>query len=375
MRHSVLLMWLWLRTACCAPAEVAAVLPLPSLADAAALCLRCYNASVEGATMLVPHRSRWSACCGLFLPAITTLSHWPRITAIVHVPHTLSYHARVVQDTSYALEHRVSYHAFTARYDTDERVWKVDWRGFDRRVDGGWRAVNVDDNVEAVLHYANGQFSAHSRALLVHPPAQCATGSASSTNKQRYIELLRCSEHEHNRCYHLLPPSPPLHTIVGPLRPLPVCCSCRTLLARCIQLTHFDDHLVVRVTPDVASCIVLGVTRVTSTLYETIVRRDNYHRRYAAHFRLSITHNGKSMSRDSIVRRMQQGESWERWRERVEVAGYEVVAQYGEGSWCYAAESNVCERCECGISVSGAGHSERCERIQPARCESGFAFH
>ena len=55
-------------------------------------------------------------------------------------------------------------------------------------------------------------------------------------NKQRYIQLLRCSEHEHNRCYRLLPLSPSTeafrkHSLLHApaVCPLPLCAACRAV--------------------------------------------------------------------------------------------------------------------------------------------------
>jgi hypothetical protein len=68
------------------------------------------------------------------------------------------------------------------------------------------------------------------------------------SSKQRYIDMMKCSEHGHQHCYHLLPllpPSPLPLALSTPLHTLPLCSSCRRLIARAIDCV-WDGRVVRR---------------------------------------------------------------------------------------------------------------------------------
>ena len=215
------------------PAQLAALPPLPTLSRAAAICLRAY---VDVSARPFVNSTTWQP---------------PRLAAIVHLPSTLCYHARIVLRTGdrHPLDNVVTCPEFTLTTG-DSGTWQVEKLG---KHDIGWRALLVDDNI--------GLDEQHSDDQLPHSPA--ASGSSS---KQRYIDLLQCSEHEHRQCWRLLPPSPPrgvggvsfLHTVRPRLCPLPLCASCTAVIARCIARR-----------PSVTG--VVSVTRLNLTTYDVIV--------------------------------------------------------------------------------------------------------
>ena len=307
--------------------------PLPTLSKAAEVCLHGYIEAGE--------RRR------VMYALATNERQNSRITAIVHLPATTEYHTRLTRpeaESDDPLEYKVEHIRFTLKYDQESKQWVVDSSDGDSI---GLRAlqrhaVNIDDNVEQ--HDHSDHQTAQTTAVTDRP--------MDGGSKQAYIDLLACSEHEHNRCYRLLPAVYPLSVDTGTgLQPtdvpnicaIPLCASCRTLIARCIQSAHPASSTLWR--------SVWGVTRISSTIYEAAAFRDRHGNVYSS--RVHIAYRGRAV----------QGEAEERGR----VAGserhlgvYEVVAHYK--SAVYRVERNVCEQCRCGLTKSGSGHSEDCEQ-------------
>jgi len=240
-------------------AQQAALPPLPSLSEAAALCSQSYYEAEQQRFFANP------------LPVRYDIPPPPRITAIVHLPSTLRYHAKIVsQRAGYStldyslqsryrrLQHAVTYMEFTLTYSEQQQKWVVDSMG---DADSGVQAINADDNV--------GRDKQRSDRISSLTPAPASVVSS----KQRYIDLLQCSEHVNRQCCRLLPPSPPLHassgrprSIVPPVCPLPLCANCRTVIARCIRRAHAlhlaDEHV-----PDGY----WAVTRINRTEYDVAI--------------------------------------------------------------------------------------------------------
>ena len=323
------------------PAQLVVLPPLLSLEEVAVLC----EAAIEKE---VPKERRgWCSC--LSAPVRRPMI----VTAIVHTPSTLCYHTRIIRrDETYSLDYTVLYCEFTLQYSERERRWAVESGDFSAN---GWAAINDADNI--------GQHAGQNQHQSIQP-------LAASSNKQRYIDLQRCSEHEHNRCYRLLPPvlsGLALNNFGGarlwnialePFHPLPLCCSCRTLVTRCIKRMCFKDHSVAG-----SAYRVQGLTRINKStcpygsIYEISVTCDDHLIRYFTHFRVSVVRREQT---ERLQRWMGDGaqSSGPRWSEPM---GYEVVAQYSHGSAVYKDEHNICARCQCGITPSGRGHTEGCD--------------
>ena len=329
-------------------AQLAALPPLPSLSEAASLCLLSFTVAADSQ----PPAGLTAWCC----PTVPSLQPPPaaRVSAIVHLPSTLCYHARIVQhDATFPLDHKALYIEFALTYCRRQQKWIVARTG---RLHSGWRAINIDDNIGL-----NGKRSGFQAVRLL---AACPVVSS----KQRYIDLLKCSEHQRNQCYRLLPASPPLpvhdyarERLYGaaPIAALPLCASCRTLLTRCIHRSCFSPRTARFLVDARTTYTVLGVTRINSTTYETSVMRFSYLICLLTHYRVSIAHRQRTVGEriQQWVRRRREG-TREGWNEQGE--GYEAVAQYSYGSAVYKAERNVCQGCQCGISKSGMGHSVDC---------------
>ena len=162
-------------------AQLAALPPLPSLAEAAALCEQAY---------------RESELCK------ETPSHLqpPCVAAIVHLPCTLLYHARIVGRCiadQHVLKQFAEHIEFTLTYSQQLLRWTVQEVG---ESGSGRRALCVDNNVDACRTRSDS---------VDRPPAAPTIGSY----KQRYIHILTCRSDR--QCYHLLPPSPPIRYQVG----------------------------------------------------------------------------------------------------------------------------------------------------------------
>ena len=192
----------------------------------AVLCLNFYSRSeaAERRGLAVP----------LHLHFTPSPRHSPHLTAIVNVPSTLLYHARVVKlqqhDKLQRLRHSVAFVEFVLTCSGEERKWRVDTMG--DRYSGHW-AVHIGDNVEQPEEKSS-----------VNLTSAAATATVSS--KQRYIDLLQCSEHFQRRCRRLLPPRPRAaqegRFVNAPstLPPVPLCCSCRSVIARSNARAHND---------------------------------------------------------------------------------------------------------------------------------------
>ena len=183
--------------------------------------------------------------------------------------------------------------------------------------------------------------------------------SSATSSKRRCIDLLQCSEREHNQCWKLLPPSPPLHfcehlrskfNMGCPISPLPLCCSCRTLVARCILRAHIY----------VTDTFVSGVVRVSSHSYDADVGH------YTGLFRASIVHRQRQAARKR--RKTEEGSRMSSSLQ-ADVAGlgssadcYILEAHHCVGSAVYRIIDNVCDRCHCGLTSSQYryGHDESC---------------
>src|SRR5205823_6263135 len=140
---------------------------------------------------------------------------------------------RIVTPSIHPPEHTAAYVEFSLTYNARlELSWVVDSVGGEW---SGWGAVNVDDNVRqeekqrsratidspnrrgcithiefALIEQAEKQSSNHSVSFSVAITAPTDSLSRTISSKRRYIDLLKCSEHERRRCYRLLAPSPPL---------------------------------------------------------------------------------------------------------------------------------------------------------------------
>ena len=310
-------------------AQLAALPALPSLSEVASLLLQSYIAHYE---------RLWHARDPQpeFISGRTlSLSPCPRLAAIARLPSSLRYHARILAPTAtssyyHPLVHTAVYLECGLHYSEEQRRWMVEildkhWGG---KVNS---ARNVDDAI--------GQEEASQDPTSNHHTAP--------SSKQRYIDLLKCSEHEHRGCYRLLPPSHPVsHTRPSYLPdhcPLPLCCLCRAVIARTITRAHIQPRAVLSLDYRVVS-----VTRINRTMYETSLRavagsRTATEVSTPLDHRVVITHR-RGMGGDSAA-----------------VEGYEVVA-YCNVEAVYVAEQNVCEVCRCGISGSGGGHHESCRK-------------
>ena len=158
-------------------AQLAALPPLPSLAEAAALCEQAY---------------RESELCK------ETPSHLqpPCVAAIVHLPCTLLYHARIVGRCiadQHVLKQFAEHIEFTLTYSQQLLRWTVQEVG---ESGSGRRALCVDNNVDACRARSDS---------VDRPPAAPTIGSY----KQRYIHILTCRSDR--QCYHLVQPTRPTH--------------------------------------------------------------------------------------------------------------------------------------------------------------------
>ena len=251
-------------------AQLAALPSLPTLSDAAALCLQSYIAVEVPRVQDVPPT--------LSSEEAVQRCRAARVTAIVHLPSTLLYHARISKPDGWDKACTVGYYEFAFAWSGEEQRWRVDRMG--ERY-SGWRAMNVDDNVADDVVELTAETSNDEPAQLLRRAPTTARSTArstarrsnSSSSKQRYIELLGCSEHAHNGCHRLLPPSPPLDArclahydyraldgtpiVLPAVCPLPLCASCRFVIAGCIA----------------PEADVNSVVRLSSTLFETDVHR------------------------------------------------------------------------------------------------------
>ena len=159
------------------PAQSAALPPLPSLSETAALCLQAY----------------WPKSLLSEFPAV---SH-PRVTAIVpcrppsHATSGSSFYLQVSQE----LRGSLSTWRISLKYSEQQQQWTVEHMGLERF--SGWR---VDDNM---LNIGLDDPSSDGQP---HRPVIPRTTTVYSSYKRRYIDSLKCSEHEHNHCYRLLHP-------------------------------------------------------------------------------------------------------------------------------------------------------------------------
>ena len=233
-------------------AQLASLPPLPSLSQVAALCVSA-NCDNRATSWMTP-----TNCA---------------ITAIVHLPSTLYWHARVVRARTESWEHYVE---FTLRYSEEDKEWTVASEGSKH---SSWRAFNIDDNVGQ-----RQDDSVEQDEKSEDRTSQLMTAADSSTDsscKQRYIMLLGCSEHEHNRSYRLLPEADRVsreHCIdfFGPrVRPLPLCTSCRTAITACIAPEQGQDLPPgSRGHKDLGIFTVRGVVQVSRTVYEAYYSTD-----------------------------------------------------------------------------------------------------
>ena len=294
-----------------------------------------------------------------------SMSEWVRLAVVVHVPSTLVYHARVIEmseDSSGFEEYCTDLCEFTLEYDKDKQEWTAGphrHHGWDSE---GWRAQNVADNV-----FVEGEAESDAAPrFIVVPPTTARVVNSATSSKRRYIDLHQCSEHGHNSCYQLLPPSPPRdirrrHWLTGRLPAvcfLPLCASCRTAIVGCIArdgigvFSNGDD--------------VRSIVRLSFTDYDVAV----------PHYllRVNIAYERRTVSvaggrKQAWWERMQQHTGGKRWVrltwfcEMEEVDNYRVVAHYGQTSGMFMAEhNNVCLECQCGVTPSGKGHTERCRQ-------------
>ena len=304
-------------------AQLAALPPLPSVAEIASLCLQSF-VETEKKYDLRPESS---------------LGSCRRLTALLRLPSTVRYHARIVTPrSSKRLVHNVAHVDFALSFDKRQRTWKVRRMGGNKRY-SGLGAINMEDNVGQESDTGEEQ-------------PQSIVSSTSVSSKQRYIELLQCSEHVHNGCHRLLPPAPPRPVVyyahyrpVPPLVALPVCGSCRTAIARCIQRTHHDAN------EYPAQFKLRGVTRINRSTYESFITDGH----------------GAFSFRDNVVHTAQQPQHASSEEKAVNVGGYSVVLHHGAATDVYVHENNVCDWCQCGLTRSSKGHSADCDREERER--------
>ena len=306
---------------------LAALPPLPSLSEAAILC--------------------WQAS-----PRCTAER---RLAVFVHVPSTLHCHARRIQVYDHddgGPEWRADHSTFFLKYDGDKQQWAVASRR--DNWGNGWMAHNIADNVvEDEAHSDDA-----SRFTVVPPTTIVSNGTSS---KQRYIDVHKCSEHEHNGCYQLLQPLPPRHVTravlegnVPPICFIPLCATCRTAIAGCVARNGIGNF---------ARCDdVWSLVRVNSTDYD-VAMLDYLVRVRIAYECTSAAAEGKK--KKTWWERIQRDDC-RRWGRRWvcdvdEVDNYTVVAHYGQRSGMFTAHhENVCLGCQSGVTPSGKGHTEQC---------------
>ena len=341
------------------PAVLAALPPLPSLAEAAALCLNAY---------MLKHQQRLRG-------------YQTRVTAVVRLPSTLVYHVKIITGlAAVVLKHTVSYLAFTLRYSASQRAWLVQsW--VDHLL--GWWAVNVENIAEDDLHYdedtmlwqaaTKGEDASGdtipasvdedgSQGLLPRASAAGLAGTSTPpttaiSSKQRYIDLHKCSEHEHNHCYRLLPasiPRPHMRTKflkVPRSCDLPLCASCRALIAACIEHTTILGRR-----GDRPSHTVGSVCRVNAVEYDTALYTLSGWS-LVTRVRLRIAYNTRTDNEADT------DETDEKRGSGTVVDGrYMVVAHYGGKSCPFVTSYNVCTGCRRGLAKSGLGHMHGCIR-------------
>ena len=259
------------------PTQLATLPPLPSLTEAAELCVKSVTTLEQERSALdlllllddaydrLPHSHRDPPEWVYGFPS----ERLPRLTAFVHLPSTLTYHARIYTPSASPYDtHRLQYIEFTLAYSEQSGCWAVDHIGDEY---SGWRTINMRDNVDVDEKVGGGQLP----RLVVAPLDIVNSGSC----KERYIDLLQCSIHVQSRCRRLLPPSPPLvadyprdlalteeqFSLVSRICPLPLCTHCRSVL------DHYCTRLSKRATLHRGFLHTPGVTRVSSTLFEFCV--------------------------------------------------------------------------------------------------------
>ena len=225
---------------------------------------------------------RKDACSAWYNRPNTAL---PWITGLVHLLSTLIYRARIVlQDPSNRcqLERAVTHVAFGLHCSDTTQTRTVDSVG---QHASGLRAIHIEDNIGQEMNQPS-------------PPLSTSTSTATgNTSSERcYIALLRCSEHEHRRCYRLLPPSPSvprqystLHFYAPYFCPLPLCLSCSTVILRCIQASH-------TALDGIPPHNIGNVTRINSTLYQVGAIK----RRSPSHFRETIVYQHRADEKTSL---------------------------------------------------------------------------
>ena len=357
-------------------AQLAALPSLPTLSDAAALCLQSYIAVEVPRVQDVPPT--------LSSEEAVQRCRAARVTAIVHLPSTLLYHARISKPDGWDKACTVGYYEFAFAWSGEEQRWRVDRMG--ERY-SGWRAMNVDDNVADDVVELTAETSNDEPAQLLRRAPTTARSTArrsnSSSSKQRYIELLGCSEHAHNGCHRLLPPSPPLDArclahydyraldgtpiVLPAVCPLPLCASCRTLVARCIQQHGSLNRSSANISSDYR---VTAIARCNATMFDTAfsaadVRSDSWHRRVCIQY----------SQRGGEERKTGQEEDHHSGSGHSEAEGYEVVGEHGWRSHLCWPVLNVCKTCRRGLTRNGRGHSEECVRWKPdARTTAFFRY-
>ena len=292
--------------------------PLPSKAEVAALCM----SYIEVEWQRPPLGSFFWSHEPPHLPPPPP----SRVTSIQRLPHTRRYLLQILTDRP--LQESVEHVEFVLAYNLQQDRWEVQRKPLCREAWQSMSAADVDDNLVGLDEQASEQ-----------PPELPAPATSVSSCKQRYIDLLGCSEHVHRRCFRLLPPSPTLsHTQPVPavaLPPLPLCCLCRTIIARCFARAHVEPNAKVR-----SHYRVTNVIRIDNVTYEATVttRRTTMspHAAYRFTDQIAYTHSADDEA------------------ERYRVVGHHHVLARCTG------ECNVCELCQCGISESGGGHHESC---------------
>ena len=281
------------------PEALAALPPLPSLIEAATLCFTAFMNTRQQQQRTVWRRAG----------EVKSQPHVPgspRITAVVHLPATLLYHARFSSTYPCSTVHELAWveHAwveFTLRRG-DEQPWAVAKVGDYRS--GKW-ALDVEDNI------GDMEERAHADTVTAIP----STRPVSS--KQRFVNLLRCSEHEYGQCNRLVQPTSPLAFIEKrnkrflptppPVCPLPLCSSCRAAISPSIF----------RAAAYSATDVLQSVARINSSLYEVEIIQPPFSD--SSPVRVMVVHKPRTTQQQEAAKQHVTGDSKRGYRT------YEVV--------------------------------------------------
>ena len=211
----------------------------------------------------------------------------------------------------------------------------------------GTSVLHVDDNVELDDFDDNDTQPSVSAQLDTDSSSSSGSGGSSTNSKQRYIAMMQCSEHVHNRSHTLLPP--PL------LLPLMMCAqlwswpstAVSTATLRLLSHSHRWQHRFSAV----------GLIRINNTLFEAsyICGCKELGTRLSIAYQHRIVERTKTQNNK---RRLRGDNTAERPKGR-----YTVTARSGDEAWCVGVH-NVCYGCGCGLPASRSeGKCAECEEL------------